>query len=1300
MLVRKNTNTMGEIVKVVDFFSKEHYGDIRVFGENTLSEIKQKLHVLLQKRVPIFSNLLGIYVRDGLTQEMTMINKPVLSTMPITGRRINYIVKNESTILYAIFTKSGFVHDNILYLRNGYINDIPSRPLSQNDPEFDILLGNLGKLYGEISPYQIETLISFKTGGGDASELELEDEIKKGTVLNLYEAKLVRALLRRPASILLEKIIVPGTDGAIEIYPFRITSSILSFRNPGLYINIQKLFDLLQTSEAMPFIGIGKGIGEEPAFKVLKSFRESKTGEKLLSLWMFDTKGVRLTAPKGLQVKLMMDEGKYLSVSIFSHGLVSVRSSWGADENAGVSEVRQSVSRLVPLIKYANSFPIVFDSDSTKRSGSVDDDDDNIIEGGGGGGRSGSSLVFPTFEKAIVSSLDSYISIPFNIPLKDILAGIRGNELYSQLFEVDDTTTTTTEQDGLRLKFIRLPPAVQVDDYRPTLLYTITLSLKNVKDKGLSVFCFGCKTFAQIQSMHEYLVSIIETLLTPARLERAKIQKKAVRKVQQIADERKPTEILTMLKSYGIPVNSRSCQKQRQPVVDDNEEIPLLTGVDGPSYRMNFLVESTGRTHKITCANKNVNHVYPGITKAGVPCCFLNRQEKYVPVDVDVGAGVGVGATPQVVEPSPPRAVLDEIINIDPIMTSKILDPGRIGVLPPKTLKMFKSIEKVRGISERDGDTTTTGGGRGAAIIAAIKARKSRRAVPIIDPEPLPPIYRFGIPETENSFLDCILLYIKKEGRFATQSIRDLKYNLVSFLVNSNVYRTLEVSDVISKNDYIDLVGNYTADTPIDMITELVSEYLNVHIYVFAEEPEGIVCTSIGDTLAYTRSIFLFYHSEKKNKLTNYGHYEPIVHVRPGGRDTASFVPWFDHNRFETMIKFIDVLYNFSCKVSYHPDAQEEKEQPTASHLASILALPPKYQVVNAFNEVMYIIGSPPILVPVKPTKPILNIDIISPALAFKSFKKNAETTIQMLEDVNDLLASSGSGGSSSSSSSGLYPIYQILDAKDETIATAIVTNSGLVVPIVPSPRVLGMDIARMHYVEDIDYYLAGKDTFKDDRSRIMYKQNIKVFSVSQGRIEIANHLVSIEPNLQKEMINVIENLNLSKSAKQDYIGERVQEILGQTIGSPRQNKRDGRGKGLELDFELPIKRVAISDITVASECNKNPVASWYEDFGNDSRQNGRCRFSIPDESKFSDVVQILTNEILSDPSRKLLYGKIDTEIQQSGATYHARPNEVLLYTFEEALEFIKNTTTATAAPPPPEGGGGGPSKTKGKKRK
>lgn len=1146
-------------VVLKDLFTNEILGTIRVLPEYTLQQIKDRIVAeLFYKTEIVLPELLALFVRDGMPpHEQVQVNRPELRVLVNTPE---YVVKPEINILYSTFTHSGLVYQDTIYIRNGFKHDITTTT-STNIPS---LRQELSKVYGEITLFEMERILNYKLYNKDPGN---HFETKIETIVNRVKSQEQK---EKVLTKILSNAELP--KNAQGLFPFHLTSVVLQFKNRGINLDLDQLFGVIEATPDIPFLAL-RAPGE-PYIKVNKAFQASNT--KLLKEWMFS--GERLSMPKGLRIKIAHNK-TFLSVNIFENGTLTLRCSWNSEENAGIQQIRECVAGLVPLVRQINANPVVFAGlDATPTSPR--------------------SIAFPTFEKAVVSTMDSVFHVLLNRPLalEQLQQRIDDSSALKLVFE----PKLSSAQGLLILQFVNLPRILPDD----TLLQNVSVTVRE-KEGMYYVSLFGAKTLGQTQGVYEYFVGILEAI------EPGSVQSSVV-----VAKSKEPVSMkaLRMLKSYQIPVDSRSCQKPRQPVVDDDEELPLLAP---DAYRYNYYVAATGKTHKLICANRNSKHIYPGITKSGVPCCFLKPQpqpefnEFVVPIDDQFKT---------------------QVVNDTPIVTTKILDPGRIGVLPPKLKQLFQTVHRL--------------------------PNKTGQPTDLLD-TPEPAIFRFGVPEDPDSFFSCIRVFIAHEQQSVVPSLRKLKENLVSFLVESDIYQTLDVADNISKSDYIDLLLHFSSSVPVDVLTQLVSEYLGVRIYIFTEEPEGVLCSYARPaTNSSTTTLFLFYHSRNKNKATIYGHYEPLVYY---SRNDAQSV--FTRRNFPKTLDLVELLYKFSCKKrkETQPSQGTTTTQPTIHDLVQNPKLREqiKYQVLNPFGEVLFVVvvfsGNNSIgLVPVKPTKPVIGIQTIGMRVAFRTFKQG------LAESVNNLYKLS---------IEGMVPQFQILSSPQST--RAVVTNSGLILPVLESPKSEELEVVSMQYVEDIDYLLASQNTYQDERTKLIGKYILKVLTVSQARIEIAKHLSQVEPKLAKEMIRVIENTRLNKDAKREYVMERIQEILGQVIGSPRQNKTVGTRNAIEIESNMPVKRLAVSDITLAQECIKNPATDWYTD---NSLLNGQCRFSVPDQVHFADTVEIIANEILSDSSRKLLFGKISTPTvggEFKPGLIQVGDSEVLLSTFEEALEFV-----------------------------
>ena len=91
------------------------------------------------------------------------------------------------------------------------------------------------------------------------------------------------------------------------------------------------------------------------------------------------------------------------------------------------------------------------------------------------------------------------------------------------------------------------------------------------------------------------------------------------------------SNIKNLRSEYNIPILSTSCQKQRQPIIDDTRE-PLKNMVDSKTKKP--LVDSYPLIYKgirLICPDKE--YPYPGFTQKNAICCFTKDQRnnmKYI----------------------------------------------------------------------------------------------------------------------------------------------------------------------------------------------------------------------------------------------------------------------------------------------------------------------------------------------------------------------------------------------------------------------------------------------------------------------------------------------------------------------------------------------------------------------------------------------------------------------------------------------------------------------------------------------
>lgn len=247
------------------------------------------------------------------------------------------------------------------------------------------------------------------------------------------------------------------------------------------------------------------------------------------------------------------------------------------------------------------------------------------------------------------------------------------------------------------------------------------------------------------------------------------------------------SNIKSLRKEYNIPILSTSCQKQRQPVIDDTLE-PLKNMLDKKSKKP--LVDSYPLIYKgvrLVCPTEE--YPYPGFTQKNAICCFTKDQRNNVKYISNMGldeSQVSVKKT---------TGTSKQYI----LTTDKILEYNKLGTLLPIFDDIFNKLP------------------------TNIKDVKNGK------------FYRIGVLQNNNAFLNAVSLGVNngKEidiNRFKNTIVSKLKANPKLFFKLNNGQIKLKYNNL---DNYINWIINNKNTMNIDDLVELIKSTFNYNIVVF-----------------------------------------------------------------------------------------------------------------------------------------------------------------------------------------------------------------------------------------------------------------------------------------------------------------------------------------------------------------------------------------------------------------------------------------------------------------------------------
>ena len=779
--------------------------------------------------------------------------------------------------------------------------------------------------YPELSKSKLKSALQLAHQTPDPSFIKTAKTLREKLIKQFAKEQTSWSQLKTVEDGLMNKIVNRTSDGR---YITSLLNALVKFapQNFKGQIDTPLLFNQLNVSEDFPLISIQPTTKEPPLFKIWEKIKE--THSDTVRKWLIVDKGVeeQLKLPQGLTVRIKVGHNEWALLNLFRSGLINVRCSWKEEQHATKTDLEKCLEPIKKFVELINRQRVVFTGDSKLVLGKPE-----ILQ-----------LDESVQIKTLVSREKLRNKIAKDTKLQFFFALDQETKLKDDLckdLKLDDDEckklkktqieelakkkgislkTSAFTRNQLNLRYNRVskrPPVLRRTrtgevKLEPAAEGKIVIIIKSsgITENTTTILLKDSKSFQQTQH-------IIDIVLRTIRItDDFKTTSSPIKRVKSK---------LKVLKEHGISVDSRSCQEPRQPIVSDVAE-----PIDG-SYPL--IINGT----RIICTNPKAP--YPGYTNKGVVCCFPTDQRQ----------------KPNFKKHHDPNQVKDEITDADlqlgkqTILTDKLLQPGRLGVLPDKIGELFKGTFRRVGVFQDD------------------------------------------------AFLHAVFAAIKDHLKL--NSFETFKQSLVDFVSKGNIFRSLQNGNVgkqMSLREYQNLLAS--GDANHSMLLDAVSKFAGINIWIFNEQAQNIVCYSHWESskefVAPNKpSIFLLLKDESN--------YEPIFEFN--NEDVTKV--FGARHKISLLVKD---LYSFSC--TFTPELATNFKHPISAKLTndelSKNDIPVVFQIVNAHNEVVFVVvktNDKKVLIPVQPSGAVLNVPIIELTEdSLKTFKRNATVTQKILNTI------------------------------------------------------------------------------------------------------------------------------------------------------------------------------------------------------------------------------------------------------------------------------------------------------------
>ena len=351
----------------------------------------------------------------------------------------------------------------------------------------------------------------------------------------------------------------------------------------GKFIKLQQIFNLLELSDNIPLIAFNDSPRRDPKIKIYNKL-VNDLSENSIKSWILNEKKklkrVSYKKVRGLMFKYMCfqttkPQNSYITLIVNENGLINVKVNFeDEDDQKSINNIIETVRDAVDdIIDILNSLHGVF-----SKSRRLQDTDSSDIT---------------------VSSINSILETSVKIK-KSKFEKILTRFEASRLFESKDI-----KNDMISMYYKRFGKR-NVDDDSERLGITVNIQDNPYKLNSSTISIYGGYNINQLKVIVDeiFVLSELSADLKSNIFEDSDEDSEE----EQVVKER--TQNVKLLRQQGAKTSSTKCQKQRQPIINNETEIK------NPDIVMVY------KGNKYMCDNNT--HKYPGLTSGEIPCCFKN----------------------------------------------------------------------------------------------------------------------------------------------------------------------------------------------------------------------------------------------------------------------------------------------------------------------------------------------------------------------------------------------------------------------------------------------------------------------------------------------------------------------------------------------------------------------------------------------------------------------------------------------------------------------------------------------------
>lgn len=468
-----------------------------------------------------------------------------------------------------------------------YIDDTEILSSLRTNPN-DALIQGIHAMFEDLTDDDLDFVVSYKWSLVNNLPIESDDKSKADEFLqtrsklqaldkynDIYENEVVGAFFEDAKQLDLAKSLYDASKLSFLNVTLTVQSKDFETGMKGRFINLEKVFNLMELGNEIPFVTHSSSTLSEPVIKIHNRLLNI-INEKDVRLWVLNEKKKANTVSykkvRGIMFKYQIIDNTFMTINLLDNGTLTLKVSDYLDATLDqiVDIIARGVDRVVETI---NALPGVF-TQAKKLSLFVN-------------------------SQSRIDSITASIPTIGHINLLEFQKILYSPYVSSYLFELKDTLSA----DVVSMYYKKAEPQSSDDTTMESERKGMTVNMRdnptNLDSTVINIY--GARNMHQINAIIQqiHVLNNVQTAQTPTRAQVN--QKRKLKNKSQIK----------ILNEGGIKISSKECQKKRQPIVGDN------------SNPESYTLEYKGKT--FTCPT--TEYPFPGFLENNLPCCFQNNQK-------------------------------------------------------------------------------------------------------------------------------------------------------------------------------------------------------------------------------------------------------------------------------------------------------------------------------------------------------------------------------------------------------------------------------------------------------------------------------------------------------------------------------------------------------------------------------------------------------------------------------------------------------------------------------------------------